>query len=248
MTWLLLALLGAATAQPEGPPPEAVVAGEDLDAWRELQTRRLTGDEAVDAWAGFLVRWPASPLAEVAWARLREAGALETVVAEHPEIEPWLPGIEASWRTHQHALERPPVHTAVADLAPDGTPRPTAPPPWRPGVSATTGVTLAGPFLGLGGRVERGPVVGLVRLGLADRFFARFAARAGSASVVGLGPRARPLGVYGEAAVDTRGAVQLAGVGSLWLDPRLALEAVTGLDVYQGRTGPFLAAELVFRP
>lgn len=120
---MFVALLGLALAAPGDPPSEGIVAGRDIGAWVELLASRPEGDAEVAALEGFLVAWPESSLAEVAYARLVDLGALDGVVERHPDLAPWLPLLERSRAEHVAELARTRVATTVIPLDADGEPR-----------------------------------------------------------------------------------------------------------------------------
>ena len=74
---ILLAL--AALAAPGDPLPVGIVAGEDIREWGDLLASRPEGDALVTALEEFLVAYPESALAEIAWTRLRDLGVVEDV-------------------------------------------------------------------------------------------------------------------------------------------------------------------------
>lgn len=141
------------------PPPPEIVAGEDLAALRAI-VEEAPEDPA--GWADLLVRFPSSPLAELAWGRLVELGALEETLRAHPELRPWADGLDRSWRAHQAALDRTPVTVVVADLStPPGA---RVPPEWTLGAGVVGG--WAGKGIGqVDVRLRRGPITGLLTLG-----------------------------------------------------------------------------------
>ncbi len=102
MTLLLPLLLGSAHAG----APDAVASGEDLVAWRALQQ-----ETDPSAWRGFLLAYPDSPLAELAWRRLVEVGH-----APDPSSNPTLGRIATSYAQHEADLARTPEGYAVATL------------------------------------------------------------------------------------------------------------------------------------
>ncbi len=102
MTLMLPLLVGVALAGPQDP----VVAGDDLVAWRALQEQTDPG-----AWRGFLLSYPDSPLAELAWRRLVEVGH-----APDPTSNPTMSRIAASFEQHEADLARTPEGYAVATL------------------------------------------------------------------------------------------------------------------------------------
>ncbi|MBN2799335.1 MAG: hypothetical protein JXX28_09335 [Deltaproteobacteria bacterium] len=65
---VLLLLLSLASAQ-----PVQVSTGADIAAWRLLAAEE--GEARVAALRGFVLRYPTSSLAELAWAELEEEGA-----------------------------------------------------------------------------------------------------------------------------------------------------------------------------
>lgn len=86
--------------------PDPVTTGQDLVAWRELQQQTDPG-----AWRGFLLAYPDSPLAELAWRRLVEVGH-----APDSTSNPTLSRIAASYAQHEADLARTPTGYAVATL------------------------------------------------------------------------------------------------------------------------------------
>ncbi len=102
MTLLLLVLVGSTLAGPTDP----IATGEDLVAWRALQ-------EETDpvAWRRFLLEYPNSPLAEMAWRRLAEVGH-----APDASANPGLSRIATSYEQHEADLARTPEGIAVATL------------------------------------------------------------------------------------------------------------------------------------
>jgi hypothetical protein len=242
---LLLTLLAIPTAHAQ---PGEVAAGEDIGAWREMQARHLEGEAAASGYEEFLARYPTSPLAEVAWAHLRDLGLLEEIEHTRPELRPHLQDLERSWTLHQEALNRTPKAVVVADLEPDGTPRPAAAPRWVPVVTGGTGYAGNSLYGAIGARLERGPFGAVVRIGRADRFYAQGGLRLTVPSALGVGPAVRPLGVFAEVDLDTRAAVSVLGGGRLMLTTPLSLEAMAGATVYEGRVGPSVGVELAFQP
>ncbi len=86
--------------------PDPLTTGQDLVAWRALQEQTDPG-----AWRGFILAFPDSPLAELAWRRLVEVGH-----APDPTSNPALARIATSYAQHQADLARTPEGYAVATL------------------------------------------------------------------------------------------------------------------------------------
>ncbi|MBW1877378.1 MAG: hypothetical protein JRI25_14360 [Deltaproteobacteria bacterium] len=244
-TLLLLALL---LNPPAHAQPGEVAAGEDLGAWWEMQVRRLEGETAAGSYEEFLARYPTSPLAEVAWARLRDLDALDEIARTHPELRPHLQDLERSWTLHQEALHRTPRTVVVADLEPDGTARPAAAPRWVPMVVGGAGYAGSSFYGAVGARVERGPFGAVARFGRAEAFYLQGGLRLSVPSAVGLGPTVRPLGVFGEVNLDTRAAVSVGVGGRLMLRRPVWLEATVGGSLHEGRLGPSAGLEVAFQP
>ncbi len=245
---LVLVLAGALHAVAAAPEPPAVdiAAGRDLDAWRELHARRQSDTEAVPALQEFVARFPSSPLAELAWARLEAASAGPATLALHPHLAAWVPWWERSLAAHREALQRSTVAVAVAPLEPDGTPRLAPASRWLAGVSGGVGFDGQHPWGGVGFRVEY-RVLGVVgRVGWADRGFAQFGARLGVPSTLPVGRHLRPLAGFGELSVRTDGRLSLLAGGRLVLDPKWWLEATAGASWRARRFGPAVAVEAVF--
>jgi hypothetical protein len=238
---LLLAFAGAAHAQ-----DPALIRGDDLAAYRDLTTRRPHGEEAVQAWTELLVQWPTSPLAELAWAELRDAGALEAVAQAHPEVRAHLPQLERSWTLHQHALARRPVDVAMAELSGEGEPQPTARPRWLVSASASGGYQGRSAFLALGARAEYGWLGATARLGRGESLYAQLGGRVVVPLLLGLGRPPVPLGLFGEVGVDTGARVHtLVGARIVW-GPHLGLEFSAGGSWKRQASGPVVASELVW--
>ena len=102
MTLMLQLLIAGALAA----SPDPLATGQDLVAWRALQ-------EQTDPvqWRRFLMDYPASPLAELAWRRLVEVGH-----APDPTANPSLNRISTSYNQHEEDLARTPQGFAVATL------------------------------------------------------------------------------------------------------------------------------------
>lgn len=242
----LLLLAAVARAAPGDPIPEAVVAGRDIDAWREIEARRPEGTAAVTAWQDFLVRFPASPLAEVAWARIEALGATQATLQSHPELRLWQPWWDRSLAAHHDDLTHPPLSVAVATLRPDGTPSVDLGPQWTVGLSAGGGYDGGAPWGGLGFRVEVGiwSVVG--RVGFSDQPWSLAGVRVGLPTPVGTDKPLRRIGVFGEADVRTDGRVGLLAGGRLAITPHWGVEATAGASLRGGHVGPAAGLEAVF--
>jgi hypothetical protein len=102
MTLMLQLLIGGTLTGSPGP----VALGQDLVAWRALQEQTEP-----TAWRAFLMEYPNSPLAELAWRRLVEVGH-----APDPTANPTLARIAASYVQHEAELARSPEGFAVATL------------------------------------------------------------------------------------------------------------------------------------
>ena len=113
MSLMLSLLVGSTLAGPADP----IAAGEDLVAWRALQ------DETDPvAWRGFVLEYPDSPLAELAWRRLAEVGH-----APDASANPGLRRIATSYEHHEADLARTPEGIAVAPLRLEPTAEEAAP-------------------------------------------------------------------------------------------------------------------------
>jgi len=245
LTLFLLSLLLNPLAHGQ---PGDVAAGEDLAAWWEMQALRLEGEAAEGSYEDFLVRYPTSPLAEVAWARLRDLDALDDIAQRRPALRPQLQALERSWTLHQEALHRTPRTVVVAELEPDGTTRPAAAPRWVPLVVGGGGYAASSAYAAIGARVERGPFGAVARFGRAEVFYAQAGLRLTVPSTVGVGSGIGPLGAFGEVDLDTRAAVSVLGGGRLMLHAPLWLEATVGATLHQGRLGPSAGIELAIQP
>ena len=110
---MILLLLGLLTAPALAEP--GVAGGEDLLAWRGIDHR---GDDRLEAYRAFLDAWPMSPLAEVAYARLVESGALSINTSAPTQY----PQIEQSYQSHQRVLSQQVDDVIVAPLLANGEP------------------------------------------------------------------------------------------------------------------------------
>ena len=108
-TLLTLCLLAAAPALAAQPVAQA--EGRDLAAWEALEVQDLDGDAAIAAYRDFIVRYPGSALAAVAWGRLQRWGATSTW-SDDPEAAEALVWAERAWR----GREVRPAATEVARL------------------------------------------------------------------------------------------------------------------------------------
>ena len=109
----LACLLLAATAQAE---TERVINGKDIRALREIHQRNLEGDEAIAVYRWYLLNFSNSPLAEIAWSRLRSLGGLQGDWKRSRALKGDLPQIERSWKLHQRALMRTLTDVSIASI------------------------------------------------------------------------------------------------------------------------------------
>lgn len=100
----ILAMLSA----PAAAQPLEVATGDDLQAWQALEHQRLVGGEAVIAYRGFVERFAASPLAEVAWGRLVALKADEVWLTDAAGRQ-GLEQLRHAWERHQARLRAEPV-------------------------------------------------------------------------------------------------------------------------------------------
>lgn len=84
--------------------PVEVASGVDLDAWQSLEQRRLAGEQAVDAYRGYVLAYTESPLAVMAWSRLLELGAAEGEWSQALPARAAVQQVRRRWQAHQHAL------------------------------------------------------------------------------------------------------------------------------------------------
>lgn len=112
---MILALLAglALAAPPPQAPSAAVVRGEDLAAWEALE--QADDPPTADALEDFVLTYPRSPLAELAWSARLARGPVEPAFlrAHREHILP----LERSLATHAEAISRPPAVVVVAPLA-----------------------------------------------------------------------------------------------------------------------------------
>ena len=164
--FLLLLLTTLALAAPEAAvPTEPIAAGGDLDAWRQLQARDLSANEALLAWQDFIVAWPTSPLSQVAWDNLVEVEATEGPWRSDPVIDAVCVELARSHEARSQALTRRPYEVAVATLNADGSPRTHSTPLWTVGLTGGVyGLHELG--VSIGARATRGPLTAQTRVGL----------------------------------------------------------------------------------
>ena len=113
IAWLFVLLT---FAFPAGAQPIEVISGQDLVSWQEMEQRRLEGDEAVASYRKFIQEFPTSPLAEVAWTRLRDHGQVDETWTQARPIRPHVRDLRMSWEQHQRALSRTSSSVVVAKL------------------------------------------------------------------------------------------------------------------------------------
>jgi len=232
---LLFALLTLSAASARAEVPVEVSAGGDVAAWRALAERELQGDDAIVAWREFIQAYPASPLAELAWGALHDAGADTKGWPHDPALQASMEQLRRSWTAHQRALAREPEQVIVAPLYADGTRDVTLPAKWTGTVAAGSMVSAAGLDLGVSARAERGPI-GVV--GRVD---------AGTASVdFGLGARLSmtPWGPFIEACANTAGSLSAVGGARYQVAPSLWLEGSAGVATFDRTASPVLRVEL----
>jgi hypothetical protein len=97
-----------------------VVAGRDLTAWQNLEQRRLAGSTAVDGYQAFVLLYPESPFAVMAWDRLVTLGGVEGSWAADPALRPTLDSVRARFDAHQRALREATTRRDVKDLTVSG--------------------------------------------------------------------------------------------------------------------------------
>lgn len=232
---LLFALLTLSVASARAEVPVEVSAGGDVAAWRALAERDLRGDEAIDAWRGFIQAYPASPLAELAWGALHDAGVEPHGWPRDLALQVSMDQLQRSWTAHQRALAREPEQVIVAPLYADGTRDVTLPAKWTGTVAAGSMWSAAGLDVGLSARAERGPVGVVARLD------------AGAAPLnLGLGARLSmtPWGPFLEACATTSGSLSAVGGARYELAPSLWLEGSAGVATLDRAASPVLRVEL----
>lgn len=101
----VLSALLAMLSLPALAQPLEVASGDDLHAWQALELQRLSGAEAVAAYRGFLERFAASPLSEVAWGRLVALQADEVWLTDASGRQA-LEQVREAWLRHQARLRR----------------------------------------------------------------------------------------------------------------------------------------------
>ena len=110
--WLALAVALSFAAPPE------IVHGEDLAAWEALQAPDATAT-ATD-YEAFILTFPDSPLAELAWA---ERKAMTPAPTSFRRRNRRLIGrLDRQLRAHQQALRKQPTVIAVGRLPPPAAP------------------------------------------------------------------------------------------------------------------------------
>lgn len=114
---LLLSITLNANAQSLG-----IARGQDLQAWREIQTLQLEDDRKLEAYRQFIEAYPESSLAEVAWSHLVEVGVQEW--ASELEYRALTLSLERSRLQHEQSLGRLQVDVAVVALDAHGRPLP----------------------------------------------------------------------------------------------------------------------------
>lgn len=199
--------------------PVEVLAGEDLTRWRALETRQ---DVALEDYEAFVDDFPTSPLAELAYRRLVEAGQ----APRHVKLERSLTG-------HELVLSRHATSTGIIALDPYEVAPETPPPsPWHLWVTMAAGWTRTA-HAGLGLRVSNGPVAGAARLQRGDVFRGEFAV------LVDLPGR-----FLVEGAVDTEGHVIGRTGLRLALDKNVHLQLAAGIAGHRKGVRPTVRLEL----
>ncbi len=102
------------------PSGREVVAGRDLTAWQSLEQRRLAGSTAVDGYQAFVLLYPESPFAVMAWDRLVTLGGVDGPWAADPALRPTLDSVRARFDAHQRGLREATTRRDVKDLSVSG--------------------------------------------------------------------------------------------------------------------------------
>jgi hypothetical protein len=97
-----MALLAAGA--PALAQPVEVASGADLAAWQALEQRRLSGDDAAEAYRGFLLSYTESPLAVMAWTRLLSLDATDGSWLQSAPVRTIVQQVRRRWEAHQQAL------------------------------------------------------------------------------------------------------------------------------------------------
>lgn len=111
---------GAVPASSTATPSREVVAGRDLTAWQSLEQRRLAGSTAVDGYQAFVLLYPESPFAVMAWDRLVTLGGVDGPWAADPALRPTLDSVRARFDAHQRSLREATTRRDVKDMTVSG--------------------------------------------------------------------------------------------------------------------------------
>ena len=229
MIWLALA---AAAAPPA--VDRAVVAGEDIAAWRQLHAQALGSESQAVALRAFIVRFPESPLAEAAWAELVATAAPDA--AWRAENRRLLEALDRARLAHAERAEEHVTHVAVVPLEPDGEAAGEQP-TWTVHLHAGGALDGLGPAAAVGVRVGRGPWAGVLHAQVGARALGELTARL-APPVFGVG--------FLELGLDTRprGVARL-GVNTVLHGP-FALDSSVGVAVGRDGVQPVVRLELAW--
>ncbi len=225
---MILALVAAL-----GVAAEPLSAGADLVAWRAIDPNQA---DAPAAYVEFLKEWLHSPLAEVALARLEDAGEDAEVWSE-PQLLQQLEQVERSRAVHARLLSRTTTAVAIAPLTPTGAPLASPPPLVNGLLLMGASWTPTDPTGSLGAAVQWAPV----------SLRARFAGRVRWAGSLALAARSVGLGPLVEARFDTQGRATASGGVTLPIVRDVVVEASGGWQLARSGSRPILAIELVQR-
>ncbi|MCO4746942.1 MAG: hypothetical protein KC912_19245 [Proteobacteria bacterium] len=217
--------------------PMDLATGADLTAVRAIETASMTDEAAVDAWRAFLLAFPDSPLATLAWRRLE---------ALHGAHTDWVPPDKAAAiarvarqaRLEDEEAARSWVYASVAPLRADGGPLIETTSSWVSRFETGIGWDGNG-FFSVGGGVGKGPAMGFVRIGKQRAWYAELAARM-------KGPLS--FGPWAELHVDSLLRTGLSAGGEVLLVDGFALEARGGLLVDHGAILPRIGLTVAYRP
>ncbi|TNE92107.1 MAG: hypothetical protein EP330_02845 [Deltaproteobacteria bacterium] len=216
--------------------PMDLATGADLTAIRAIETGSLSNAEAVEAWRAFLLAFPDSPLATVAWRALAE---LEGTEGEWipPDRQAAMGRIARQAAAEDAEVERALLGASVAQLHPDGSSLVTDEAAWGARTELDLGWDGRG-YGAFGVGISRGPAAGILRIGRQRAWYAELAGRL-------KGPMS--FGPWAEVHVDSLLRPGITGGGEVALWEGLEVEARAGFLLDDGAIYPRIGTALVYR-
>ena len=107
----------AASAQSARAGEAGLENGVDILQWNQIQHPSISTGERVLQYQRFIVHYSSSPLAEVAWTRLRDLRQTQGDWRRSLKVRRTIARIERSRRLHQRALEKSENHVIGSTLA-----------------------------------------------------------------------------------------------------------------------------------